>query len=99
MTDHECVHTEDIRAIARDMRELRRSNAEIREKLFNGIADTTRRIPEIEKTLHEMQTALALQGSSKSIMTKRGLDAAVIGVIVAVVSQWGHIAEFIARLL
>ena len=97
LTEHECLHTEDLKNIAKDQRELRKSIAEIREKLFNGLCEKVDLIPSLEKTIDDIQRTLLLRGSDKSIMKKRGVDAAVIGVIVAVVSQWDKIAEFVQR--
>jgi hypothetical protein len=78
------------------------SIGEIREKLFDGVSTASALVPGIKEDVAVLgvkvdQLLKRKAGASMHVYKKRGLDAAVIGVIVAAVSQWDKIAEFIAR--
>jgi len=92
-----CTQADQIRNIAEDLRELKASNVQIREKLFNGISDAIKQIPDIRADVTEIKSRQSAP-DSKGVVARRAVDASVMGIILAAITQWDSIVAFLQRL-
>jgi len=95
----QCIHATEIRRMADDISTLTKSNAEVREKLFNGVSTLTARIPEIETTVTRIETKMDARKpvDGKTIAKRRSGEVAIMALIISAVSQWDEIIAFAQR--
>lgn len=80
----------------------------IREKLFDGISTAAAMIPEVQLSVARIETKLDAHinspapqpqsVSTKKLIQNRSFDAAVVGVIVAIITNGGKIMSFFENL-
>ena len=99
---YDAVCAERFTQIQRTQEKQSKDIQQIREKLFNGVAGAAARIPEIERMTVRLETKMDTlvkrrEKSGKGVAKQRGMEVAIMALIISAVSQWDKIIEFAGR--
>ncbi len=97
MPTHQCTQEAELKRIRSAIDKLATSNAEIREKIFNGLSDAIAQLPAMRDDITWIKAKLN-GNSSRRVVAQRGKEVAIMALIISVVSRWDDIARFIGRL-